>query len=81
MTIDLFIVLLQKPRLNVTENAHLTTRMRTGGGVYFFHGLLILRYTGSVWNYQLYVFFIYLFFFIYLLFCYNETLQLFDLIF
>ena len=42
MTIGLFIVLLQKPRLNVTENAHLTTRMRTGGDVYSFHGLLIL---------------------------------------
>ena len=48
MTIGLFNVLLQKPRLNVTENAHLTTRMRTGGGVYFFHGLLILRYSATL---------------------------------
>ena len=27
------------------DSAHLTTRMCTGGGVYFFHGLLILRYS------------------------------------
>ena len=45
MTIDLFNVLLQKPRLIVMDNDHLTTHMRTGGGVYFLHGLLILRYT------------------------------------
>ena len=47
MTIDLFIVLLCKPRLYVTGNAHLTTRMSTGGGVYLFHGLHSLRYIGT----------------------------------
>ena len=52
MTIGLFIVLLQKPRLIVMDNAHLTTRMRTGRGVYFFHGLLILRYSGHLSSYQ-----------------------------
>ena len=39
MTIGLFIVLLQKPRLIV---------MDTGRGVYFFHGLHILRYSGHL---------------------------------
>ena len=52
MTIGLFIVLLQKPRLINMDNAHLTTRMRTGRGVYFFHGLLILRYSGHLSFYQ-----------------------------